>query len=60
MVKEEVMKHRQMEEQRGGSEIWPAVPKPTGEMRTKKLSEEEAFCSKLDPGNCMVREELAW
>lgn len=54
------MSHRQKEELQGGGEIWPAVPRITGEMDTRKLNEEEDFCSKLDAASCTAREELAW
>lgn len=54
------MEHRRKEEQQGGTEIWPAVPKPTGEMKTCRLDEEEAFCSKLEAASCKTSEELAW
>lgn len=55
-----VMEHRRKEEEQGGEEIWPAVPKVTGEMRTGKLAEEERFCSQLEAASCMARSELAW
>ncbi|GKZ71353.1 hypothetical protein AnigIFM50267_007393 [Aspergillus niger] len=59
-VKTMVMEHRRKEEEQGGEEIWPAVPKVTGEMRTGKLAEEERFCSQLEAASCMARSELAW
>lgn len=59
-VKTMVMEHRRKEEAQGGEEIWPAVPKMTGEMRTGKLAEEERFCSQLEAASCMARPELAW
>ncbi|KAL1912966.1 hypothetical protein Sste5344_001053 [Sporothrix stenoceras] len=49
-VRRGVMEHRRREEELG-AEIWPAVPKPMGEMDTSRLSEEEAFCSKLEAEN---------
>ena len=55
------MGHRKREEEHGGQDIWPAVPKATGEMKTNKLDEEEAFCSKLEAESCMgTRPELVW
>lgn len=55
------MGHRKKEDAQGGHEIWPAVPKIIGEMNTGKLSEEEAFCSKLESESCLgARPELAW
>ncbi|TDZ68470.1 Carnitine monooxygenase oxygenase subunit [Colletotrichum trifolii] len=59
-VREEVMQHRKKELGQGGREIWPATPKLYGEMKTGKLSEEEAFCSELDKASCGGRQELAW
>ena len=59
-VKTMVMEYRRKEEEQGGEEIWPAVPKVTGEMRTGKLAEEERFCSQLEAASCMARSELAW
>lgn len=54
------MTHRQKELAQGGVEIWPATPKLFGEMKTGKLSEEEAFCSELEKASCGARQELAW
>ena len=55
------MQHRQQEEEIGGREIWPAVPKVVGEMKTGKLSEEEQFCSKLESAtSCGLSPELTW
>ena len=54
------MDHRRKEEEQEGREIWPAVPKPFGEMNTGKLKEEEMFCSQLEKASCMNREELVW
>lgn len=55
------MGHRKKEEAQRGQEIWPAVPKIVGEMKTGKLGEEEAFCSKLESESCLgSRPELAW
>lgn len=49
-----------MEEEKGGREIWPAVPQLT-EMSTRKLEEEEEFCSKLETESCFsARPELVW
>lgn len=54
-----VMEHRKREEQQGGQEIWPALPRiPEG--MTQKFAEEEHFCSKLEAANCVSRPELAW
>jgi hypothetical protein len=58
-VKEMLMEHRKKEEQQGGQEIWPALPRFT-EMMTEKLQEEERFCSQLEAASCMSRPELAW
>ena len=58
-VREMVMEHRKKEEQQGGQEIWPAVPKFLGGMNAK-LAEEEQFCSKLEAASCASRSELAW
>lgn len=53
--------HRKKEEDSGGREIWPAVPRPTGEAKTTKLDEEEEFCSKLEAESCFsLRPELMW
>ena len=55
------MQHRKQEEEAGGQEIWPAVPKVVGEMKTGKLSEEEQFCSKLESGaSCGLNPDLRW
>lgn len=54
------MEHRSKEERQGGMEIWPATPKIVGQMKTGKLEEEEAFCSKLEAESCVARSELAW
>ncbi|KUI66276.1 Choline monooxygenase, chloroplastic [Cytospora mali] len=60
-VRRDVMGHRKKEEEQGGQDIWPAVPKATGEMKTRKLDEEEAFCSKLEAESCMgLKPELVW
>jgi phenylpropionate dioxygenase-like ring-hydroxylating dioxygenase large terminal subunit len=59
-VRDEVMKHREKELKNGGTEIWPATPKVSGEMETNKLSEEEAFCSELEKAACAGKAELAW
>lgn len=32
----------------------------TGQMRTDKLDEELAFCSKLEAESCLARPELVW
>ena len=54
------MQHHQREEE-AGREIWPAVPKVVGEMKTGKLSEEEQFCSKLESeAGCGLSPELTW
>ena len=54
-----LMDHRKKEEQKGGQEIWPALPK-FSETMTDKLQEEENFCSQLEAASCMSRPELAW
>ncbi|KAH8664607.1 Rieske [2Fe-2S] iron-sulfur domain-containing protein [Xylariales sp. PMI_506] len=59
-IKREVMAHRKKEEEAGGVEIWPARQRVVGDMRTGKLSEEEAFCSKLDQESCLSNQGLAW
>lgn len=60
-VRKDAMGHRKKEEAQGGREIWPATPKAAGEMKTGKLDEEEAFCSKLESETCLgSRPELAW
>lgn len=53
------MEHRKREEEQGGEEIWPAVPKLAGSVKQK---EEEEFVSKLDEAaGCMSsRVDLAW
>ncbi|KAF7596965.1 hypothetical protein BBP40_011331 [Aspergillus hancockii] len=58
-VRQMVMDHWKREEQQGGRQVWPAVPKVTGEMKTDKLEEEERFCSQLEAASCMARPELA-
>ncbi|KAL1297506.1 hypothetical protein AAFC00_005024 [Neodothiora populina] len=58
-VRSAVMEHRKMEEQLGGQQIWPALPKPANG-DTSKTSEEEMFCSKLEASSCMSKPELAW
>jgi hypothetical protein len=55
-----VMAHREKEEQNGGREIWPALPILSKSMMTKKLSEEQQFCSQLEASSCLKRPELAW
>jgi hypothetical protein len=57
-VKEDVMAHRKQEVAAGGKAIWPARPKPSGQMNTGKLSEEESFCAELE--SCTAKPELAW
>lgn len=54
-----VMEHRKREEEQGGMEIWPAVPKLSSSAKQK---EEEDFVSKLDEAaSCMSsRVDLAW
>ncbi|KAK6384109.1 hypothetical protein LTR65_009868 [Meristemomyces frigidus] len=59
-VREQVMQHRKEEEQQGGRQIWPASPKPTEGTKTKKMDEEESFCSKLDMAGCMAQPGLDW
>lgn len=54
------MGHRKIELEQGGKEIWPAVPKLSGEMVSDKLTEEELFCSQLESAQCMSKPELAW
>lgn len=54
------MEHRSREEKQGGIEIWPATAKITGQMRTDKLDEEQAFCSQLEAESCLARPELVW
>ncbi|KAE8138508.1 hypothetical protein BDV38DRAFT_292117 [Aspergillus pseudotamarii] len=58
-VKEVLMAHRKKEEQQGGREIWPALPKLSGQM-TEKLAGEERFCSQLEAATCLNRPELTW
>lgn len=54
------MGHRKLEVEQGGKEIWPAVPKLSGEMASDKLAEEAMFCSQLEADKCMSKPELAW
>jgi hypothetical protein len=54
-----VMEHREKEKQNDGREIWPALPTLSRSM-TKKLAEEEQFCSQLEASSCLQRPELAW
>ncbi|KAG9577580.1 Rieske 2Fe-2S family protein, partial [Aureobasidium melanogenum] len=58
-VRDMVMEHRKREEEQGGKEIWPAVPKLSSSAKQK---EEEDFVSKLDEAaGCMSsRVDLAW
>ncbi|KAI5262828.1 Rieske 2Fe-2S family protein [Aureobasidium subglaciale] len=58
-VREMVMEHRKREEEQGGKEIWPAVPRVVS---SAKEDEEESFVSKLDEATgCMSsRVDLAW
>ncbi|KAE8381805.1 hypothetical protein BDV26DRAFT_278429 [Aspergillus bertholletiae] len=56
-VKEMLMEHRKKEEQQGGREIWPALPKLSEQM-TEKLADEERFCSQLEAATCLNRPEL--
>ncbi|KAE8358181.1 hypothetical protein BDV27DRAFT_169673 [Aspergillus caelatus] len=58
-VKEMLMEHRKKEEQQGGREIWPALPKLPEHM-TEKLADEERFCSQLEAATCLNRPELTW
>ena len=59
-VRRHVMEHRALEEDTNdGREIWPAVPKISGQMKTDKLEEEEEFCAKLE-ADCPARPELSW
>ncbi|KAB8274950.1 hypothetical protein BDV30DRAFT_225561 [Aspergillus minisclerotigenes] len=58
-VKEMLMEHRKKEEQQGGREIWPAIPKLSEHM-TEKLAGEERFCSQLEAATCLNRPELTW
>lgn len=53
------MEHRKKEEQQGGREIWPAIPKLSEHM-TEKLAGEERFCSQLEAATCLNRPELTW
>lgn len=54
-----VMQHRQGEEQ-GRKGIWPAMRKrAAGPAATKKLTEEEQCCKKLNSELCVSR-ELEW
>ncbi|KAF2712527.1 ISP domain-containing protein [Pleomassaria siparia CBS 279.74] len=60
-VKKDVMSHRKTELEQGGQQIWPAIPKPVGEMKSEKLDEEEAFCEKLEADGCAAaNRELEW
>lgn len=59
-VRRHVMEHRALEEDNNnGREIWPAVPKVSGQMKTEKLEEEEEFCARLE-ADCPARPELSW
>ncbi|KAE9965179.1 hypothetical protein EG328_009917 [Venturia inaequalis] len=60
IVRDDVMGHRKLEVEQGGKEIWPAIPKISGEMGTDRLAEEELFCSQLETDKCMSKPELAW
>ncbi|TID12935.1 ISP domain-containing protein [Venturia nashicola] len=60
LVRDDVMGHRKLEVEQGRKEIWPAVPKLSGEMASDRLTEEELFCSQLEADNCMSKPELAW
>jgi hypothetical protein len=51
-VKKDVTAQRKTELGQGGQQIWPAIPKPVGEMKSDKLAEEEAFCEKLEAEGC--------
>ncbi|KAE9963091.1 hypothetical protein BLS_009693 [Venturia inaequalis] len=59
IVRDDVMGHRKLEVEQGGKEIWPAIPKISGEMGTDRLAEEELFCSQLETDKCMSKPELA-
>jgi hypothetical protein len=60
-VKKDVMEHRKKEKEQGGAQIWPAIPKLAGEMKSAKLDEEEAFCAQLETDGCAATNtELAW
>jgi len=54
-----VMEHHKKEEEQGGKEIWPAVPRG---VNTAKEGEDEDFVSKLDQAaGCMsTRADLGW
>lgn len=54
------MDHRKKEQEQGGQQIWPAIPKLVGEMKSDKLDEEEAFCSQLEAEGCVANPELVW
>ncbi|QDS71933.1 hypothetical protein FKW77_000705 [Venturia effusa] len=60
LVRDDVMSHRKLEIEKGGREIWPAVPELSGEMASDMLAEEELFCSQLEADACMSKPELAW
>lgn len=54
-----VMEHREKEKQNDGQEIRPTLP-ALSKGATKKLAEEEQFCSQLEASSCLERPELAW
>ncbi|CAO2654820.1 Nn.00g115530.m01.CDS01 [Neocucurbitaria sp. VM-36] len=61
MVKQELMEHRRKEVANGGQEMWPATPILSGQIDTKRLHEEEKFCSELEASMCSSqRAELVW
>ncbi|KAF2812094.1 ISP domain-containing protein [Mytilinidion resinicola] len=59
-ARNDLMSHRKTEEKDGLKEIWPAMPRLVGEMKTDKLEEEEMFCSQLEASSCASKSELAW
>ncbi|GAB1206261.1 hypothetical protein APSETT445_004946 [Aspergillus pseudonomiae] len=58
-VREMLMEHRKKEDQQGGHEIWPALPKQP-ESWTEKQADEERFCSQLEAAACTNQAELTW
>ncbi|KAB8264820.1 hypothetical protein BDV32DRAFT_134746 [Aspergillus pseudonomiae] len=58
-VREMLKEHRKKEDQQGGHEIWPALPKQP-ESWTEKQADEERFCSQLEAAACTNQAELTW
>lgn len=54
-----VLDHREKEKQNNGREIWPALPALFKNM-TRKMADEENFCSQLEASSCLQRPELTW